>query len=205
MSPKRGENPPKAGKTGEGSPEFAQKQGKLTQRPEIALCALSCATVFKMDKPGGIKMNEKTKHHLIKASVLAAGVNACSFAAMEAFAFDLPNPADLKSSYCIRILQKQIGGSQEVVGLKDYVESKQADLRRLQSYLQPRVRSLQAEGLVSAITAADADLNRSQQAGAECSQQCSKNDLDCFNACLEKKAPELLRIRSCDNLNFLPY
>ena len=38
--------PAKGGKTGKGSPEFAQKPGKLTQKTEIAICILSSATVF---------------------------------------------------------------------------------------------------------------------------------------------------------------
>jgi hypothetical protein len=53
LSPKRGENPQKVGKTGTVSHEFAQKQGKFDQKPQNAVGTLGYAVVLKEEKGGG--------------------------------------------------------------------------------------------------------------------------------------------------------
>ncbi|MBB6561988.1 hypothetical protein HNP48_004690 [Acidovorax soli] len=136
---------------------------------------------------------------------------------------DLPTDADLKSSYCMGVLESKIAGMDEVYktnpSLKQHedfiLQGPRNDLHRLRSYMAPRAKKLDIDALVAAKNRGVIDFRTARQHGQACLAQCpmeqvtnEKGSYDkwnkCFSACTALE-PAYAREDSCKNINWLPF
>ena len=121
-----------------------------------------------------------------------------------------PTDIELKSEYCIAVLQESLKGQKELSGKipesnysKQLLQKTEQNLNRLRSYLLPRVEEIKLEGLILASERA----RRDRENYSSCSPQCK--DLDtmgkCLEACSKRIGDPLTRLRSCHDINFLPF
>jgi hypothetical protein len=134
----------------------------------------------------------------------------------------LPTDLDLKTAYCITVAKKSIEGlsrEQTVQGtpghdyMQGMIRDRSNDLHRLQSYLLPKLPSLEASGLIAAAKRAETDFVASGDAAGQCSVRCNSTLengsmgnkwLACMNACTGESAV-YERVNSCRNINWLPF
>ena len=121
----------------------------------------------------------------------------------------LPNDIDLKAAYCIPIARF---GSQVTVGenlpessrasLQNSKDKGTVDLRRLNSYLAPRLPQLDPRPLVRASKSAEEDLRRVTTEIRQCDRMSPVGEA---LKCVSLETGALKRVRSCDVLSFLPF
>lgn len=141
-----------------------------------------------------------------------------------AWAGSLPTDADLKTGYCITVIQRQASFLERAIGTEPLsldsrdrrrgeLQRKTSDLKRLQSYLVPRIPSLEADPLLAARGSANADFDELSNAAGQCVEKCKPFAPDansgarwsnCVEPCVQD-APAQKRINSCDNINWLPF
>jgi hypothetical protein len=139
-------------------------------------------------------------------------------------AAELPSQVDLRAAYCVAILQDSYSASLVAsMGLTDPKDKErpqkrltdtQANLRRLQLYLLPRLSYLDPSGLLAATTSGKEDVARLKAHQQRCQTFCvpgSSNDPFFQGMCMlgcqvaESREPTLARIRVCESLNWLPF
>lgn len=146
----------------------------------------------------------------------------------------MPTDADLRSAYCISILQTVVGNvkqleaqnkalveastttpevREKVAGQNANIAKARADLEvtlsRLRAYLLPRLFNLDPLGILQAQKPAEADWQRSN-APSECTTECTKpENVDNIQACVDAKCPVERELRermgSCRNPTWLPF
>lgn len=137
----------------------------------------------------------------------------------------LPTDADLKSSYCMGVLEQRIAGLSEKNDgiapqlrevLDGYRVQSQNDLDRLRSYVLPRLPHLEALGLVIAKDRGNTDYAAAQRAVRACVNSCLPNAKglteqdsavkysSCSKSC-EGAEPAIERTKSCDKITWLPF
>lgn len=146
----------------------------------------------------------------------------------------LPNDTEQKASYCLAVKKlqySQVSGSVEGLvrrvenetnpGIKKILmeglstartmEERDADnIRRLQSYLLPRIPYLDPLALQAAYSRGEADFNQQSASGlprlcmSSCQHQGSAFDAQCMEKCMLKDDVNQ-RIFQCKDLSFLPY
>lgn len=124
-----------------------------------------------------------------------------------ALAEQLPNATDLRAAYCRPIVRRHIEVLRAAARLgPQKIEEAEADARRLDLYLVPRIPHLSALGLVAAQTGAEEDLARSDAFGRRCEAGCEGKDdsFDCFIRCVEKN-PFGEKFRTCRPVTWLPF
>ncbi len=124
------------------------------------------------------------------------------------------NEVDFTAAYCISVTQTRISRMNSMIsGLKDnspdldrrtmagILGKANADLRRLQLYLKPRIPHLDASRLLAAMKSGEDDMDRFLREADACENMCSDNS--CMQKCLgmSNAAP---RISVCNDLLFLP-
>jgi hypothetical protein len=138
--------------------------------------------------------------------------------------FVLPTDTDLKSAYCITAIKKQLDLMNQILGAEPqgspaYVYAQKmlldrnSDLNRLQSYLVPKLLSLDATGLVLASKRAERDLEEAAVSTQRCTTHCASNSGSGtpdskWSACLQTCSAEdsaVTRLGSCRSVNWLPF
>jgi hypothetical protein len=135
----------------------------------------------------------------------------------------MPTDADLKTAYCITVVKKNIqmltknpepphGFHYRMI--QELLGERQTELNRLQSYLVPKISSLEASGLIAATKRAEADIQEQVVANEQCSKRCEsppepnsmpgKQWAACMTACAAE-SPASVRVTSCRNINWLPF
>lgn len=142
----------------------------------------------------------------------------CLLAAIAAQAqtFQLPTDADLKSAYCIPVKKAMIEAYAKITdvpsGKKAYNDAN-TDLIRLQSYIVPRVSSLDPTSIVLATKRGESDYKQAMADAGQCASRCSafvenggptQRWNECSSACVAESTASA-RIRSCNNLSWLPF
>lgn len=134
-----------------------------------------------------------------------------------------PNDVDLKSAYCVTVQKdhaalwsdvlriSNLDGSRVKKELTDSarhnLDSAVDRLKHLQLYLVPRLEYIDSIGLTGAIDRAKQDIQytHSESIGT-CMRQCASEKKEDARACIHKCAPEQFsRLRSCDDLSWLPF
>jgi len=121
-----------------------------------------------------------------------------------------PTDIELKSEYCIEVLKESYKVQKELTEkipennlAKQSLQKTEQNLNRLRSYLLPRVEEIKLEGLILASERARKD----REDYSSCTPQCK--DLEtmgkCFEACSKKIGDPLTRLRSCQDISFLPF
>lgn len=134
----------------------------------------------------------------------------------------LPVEADLRSAYCSAVLtgHLQTWNGQDSSDFDDAAKKVSAeiaaeledDLRRLKSYLLPRLKYVESLGISAAVERGKADMARVMQEAVNCGNECkvradNKNftkDYTCTGKCMEGSAAKK-RTDACDDLSFLPF
>lgn len=134
----------------------------------------------------------------------------------------LPTDADLKTAYCITVVKKNIQslsmntdppGSPARNMIDDLLRDRNNELHRLQSYLLPKLPSLDATGLIAASNRGEADsaasLANAQQCGNRCESTLESGKpgdkwVSCIQTCSAEN-PAATRVASCRNINWLPF
>lgn len=147
--------------------------------------------------------------NLIKRVALIFAV----FASVQVFAQRYaPNHIDLRASYCIAFhkhtisqnspllteAKKELYGGDWYESVKSSIASSENDLSRLQSYILPRIKFLDAEALMLATQQFSKDVNFLNLCQSKCSE------LECFNQCATSTGYKE-RAMSCMNLNWIPF
>ena len=138
--------------------------------------------------------------------------------ASSAQAVQLPSQVDLKAAYCISVKQSQIAPFNEFSGIPNLTddlkqmatasaEKLNSDLRHLQRYLLPRLEYLDSSAIEAAMQQAKEDLPLASLDSNACLFLCSrdgKQGVGCLTNCSEKSGV-LTRIKTCNDLSFLPF
>lgn len=147
-------------------------------------------------------------HKLVVAFAIALASGQAS-----AQQFAPPTDTDLKASYCVRALQRQLAGIPlgQTEQMDNLVYDTRDRLNRLQSYLIPRITYLDATGLLAAAKRADVDGDQYRQRLDRCTQSsCKQDDIpracaDKIGACIGMESELQLRMQSCSKLDWLPF
>lgn len=136
----------------------------------------------------------------------------------------LPTDVDLRTAYCLRVKQRQTLLMNEILG--SYVPGSPAyevsqkvmrehasEIHRLQSYLVPRVSSLDATGLIAATNRGDADMNELASNPPACPDNCGQyvengRPTDKWSACMDAclaNVPAHARVTACKKVDWLPF
>jgi hypothetical protein len=134
-----------------------------------------------------------------------------------------PTDTDLRTAYCIRVvtplvdfLSQQISnqpeGSQVREMLKKDIQAPADALHRMQSYLLPKLATLQPDPVIAAMARADADRKQYTALADSCMEQCRPNEdggkptkkwVGCMESCLD--SPLQKRTAACRTPGWLPF
>jgi hypothetical protein len=125
-----------------------------------------------------------------------------------------PNHIDLRASYCIAFHKNVISENSPILAdakkftdlyggdwyelVKSSTASSENDLSRLQSYMLPRIKFLDAEALILATQ----QFSKDHKFLNMCQSKCS--ELECLNQCAVNSGYKE-RASSCMNLNWIPF
>jgi hypothetical protein len=143
-----------------------------------------------------------------------------------AHAADTPSDLDLKSAYCLRAVNLEMQIAKAVIAqdpspdhqqakiLRPTVEGYDSDIKRMNSYLLPKLPTMEPTPILAAAQRADADdkLRRSELEActAQCAPQVEPNGsrgdkwVACAQAC-RAKSPAFTRMDACHPVNWLPF
>jgi hypothetical protein len=121
-------------------------------------------------------------------------------------------PTDLRAAYCIEVTIQTVSGSLTKSGdgfapgdtrKRDEVhELAKKRLARLKAYVVPRMPHVDGSAMLVEMNRGKGDAAQAAQIFDSCRQSC-KNKYDCSAQCAAGK-DEVKRVRSCDDLSFLP-
>jgi len=126
------------------------------------------------------------------------------------FAQRSPTDIELKSQYCIEVLQDSLKSQKELtektgesIFQKQFQQKTEQNLSRLREYLIPRVDGIKIEALILAANRAKKD----KENYLSCSPQCKDINTmgNCLATCSERIGNPLARLHSCNEINFLPF
>jgi hypothetical protein len=124
-------------------------------------------------------------------------------------------PVDFKATYCARVYQSRISilaamakrvdasAPPELMKLmQDDVNREGEKLRRIQTYLVSRSKTVDLAPAAAATRGAEEDLSRAKADATKCG--CSVVDSACNSNCV-RHSEAAARLRSCNDLSFLPF
>lgn len=134
----------------------------------------------------------------------------------------LPTDADLKTAYCMGILESQIASIENHVKVypeslessKEWLRQPNSDLHRLRSYLAPRASQLDLTALVAAKNRGVVDYMTSKKHTMMCLEKCpldkaaTKPTIEKWSQCVlncNEDDAAAVREQSCKNINWLPF
>lgn len=155
--------------------------------------------------------------HWVKPSC-KSNATAAAFALIAACttaqAQQLPSSIELRATYCVAVLQYRLAlfnsmppdtPAEIQSGILEEKERTSSNLRRLQSFLGPRVQYLEPASLALALDAGDQDAERATQEAARCVDRCAdEGDAGaCLHECREQSAV-MTRVQMCDDTSWYP-
>lgn len=139
-----------------------------------------------------------------------------------ALAQNPPTDVDLKTAYCIGVLEHRIATMEDFAKRNKEIEKyseemlrqPRSDLHRLRNYLLPRAPKLDLDGVVAAKNRGAIDRQASVRQTEFCLDRCplaakaGSPAVDKWNQCLAScgsQEPAVAREDSCKNVNWLPF
>ena len=137
-------------------------------------------------------------------------------------AHDLPSQVDLRAAYCVAVMQAMLRwiapdpatAPQRPDRFTQERAEIEANLRRLQRYLLPRLPSLAPSGLLTATQQGEEDATHREAWANRCAMRCvslkhleppdAKKYVGCLRSCNDGD-PILPRMRQCESLPWLPF
>ena len=122
---------------------------------------------------------------------------------------ELPNQADLKAAYYIAALDEQIklirpaSPPQVQQAKKQLINKLNADIKRMELYLLPRLSNIEPTGIIIAYQTAKADVEKSTNDLKACLLACGLYNFDCIEQCPSIDTDK--HLESCNTTSFLPY
>jgi hypothetical protein len=133
-----------------------------------------------------------------------------------------PSSTEIRSAYCITVLTGRAGDAQTLASLpapralqerfREAQEGYEQDVRRLRSYLVPRMPHLDGEALLAAADRGEADVNSFLRTQLACKSRCdtkptsgpdaSAKNAACLGAC-SAEDPASDRVKACSPVNWL--
>lgn len=130
----------------------------------------------------------------------------------------LPTNADLKAAYCIGVSNAAQGTLRAAkdysdqlpveVGAKSkaFIAEREESRRRLKLYLLPRLSGLDPTGIIIAAKTGENDFAKGVVGIENCMASCKpSNESGCEHACMDAASTITTRIRSCNDISWLPY
>lgn len=134
-----------------------------------------------------------------------------------------PSDVDLKSAYCMGVLQSGIAMAQQAIQteppgsdekfraiMQGHVSKLQTNLNRVQSYLIPKFPYVDSTGLLAASNRGKIDKQTTQRHWAMCIDRCNSKSstqqqwMSCEAAC-DQEEPATSRVKTCDQIDWLPF
>lgn len=149
------------------------------------------------------------------APILLTAILSCAIASGWAADLQSATPVDFKAAYCARVYQARISilaamakradasAPPELMKLmQDDIDREGARLRRIQSYILTRSKTVDLAPAAAATRGAEEDLSRAKSDATKCG--CSIVDSTCNSNCV-RRSEAAARLRSCNDLSFLPF
>lgn len=131
------------------------------------------------------------------------------------FSAELPTNTDLKAVYCLTISNdsfKSIALAESMMPMfpldkqeeiKRDLATRRENLKRLQSYLFPRFKYLDFDSLMVAEKRAQQDMEVAKNEMLACVTACT--DKRCSDQCFDSPSAATVRVRSCNDISWLPF
>lgn len=137
----------------------------------------------------------------------------------------LPSDIELRSTYCLEILERQKANVIRVAaamvksdsrssstaeeGVRTSLAQLAPEIRRLEAYLIPRRAYLDQMAIVTARESAVADFNQGRSVVRVCDNKCTNlpeasQAMACFDSCMNT-TPPMNRIKACEKVDWLPF
>lgn len=133
-----------------------------------------------------------------------------------------PSSTEIRSAYCITVLTGRARDAQTLASLpapralqeryREVQEGYEQDVRRLRSYLVPRMQHLDGEPLLAAADRGQSDVNAFLRTQLACKSRCDakpasgpdagEKNAACFSAC-SAEDPASDRVKACSPVNWL--
>jgi|GEM_PF-1276190 len=138
-----------------------------------------------------------------------------STASSPSFTAELPTNTDLKAVYCLTISNgslKSIALAESMMPMfpldkqeeiRRDLATRRENLKRLQSYLFPRLKYLDFDSLVVAEQRAQQDTEAAKNEMLACVTACV--DKRCTDQCFDSPSAATIRVRSCNEISWLPF
>lgn len=132
----------------------------------------------------------------------------------------LPTEIDLKSAYCLGVFQTQENSNsaiRQIFGAlspdkkrqaEDWIFAQETRKKRLQRYLIPRIAHLEMAGIILATKSGAKDLEESGRHLSSCVESCNRQTPylnSCEADCIDTTNDVIQKIRSCNDISWLPY
>lgn len=174
---------------------------------------LSAATTLSVDTASSLDLG------MLRAlSALVLLLLACSAQAQR----QPPSSTEIRSAYCITVLTGRARDAQmhasvpapraQQEGFREVQAGYEQDVRRLRSYLVPRMQHLDGEPLLAAADRGESDVNSFLQTQLACKSRCdakpasgpdaSAKNAACLSAC-SAQDPASDRVKACSPVNWL--
>jgi hypothetical protein len=159
-------------------------------------------------------------------AIAVVGISATA-ATADAQQWSTPSDSELRSAYCISILQSEVALNEQMIeaatpndsatpevkasakravdALRAGLIETQSLLDRLRSYLLPRVQNLDALAMLAAMKRAEADLAEVRATTDRCTPRClnTSDEHACWNSCTNQDL--VGRVQSCRHPTWLPF
>jgi hypothetical protein len=145
----------------------------------------------------------------VRILILAAALGLGAASVATAQRLPPPDTTDLHVAYCIGAIKAEIDGAQRdpTKSAQSTLATMSASLRKLQRYLQPRLRSVDPTGLQSAQRSGKDNWDRLNSTNKSCFGQC-RRDEQCYNQCTTREMPDFHPVQNnqnaCVTLDWLP-
>ncbi len=132
----------------------------------------------------------------------------------------LATEIDLKSAYCLGVFQTQensINAIRQIFGaltpekkrqVEDWIFVQETRKKRLLRYLIPRIAHLEMAGIILATKSATKDVEESSRNLSSCVESCNRQTPylnSCEADCFDTTNDVIQKIRSCNDISWLPY
>ena len=145
-------------------------------------------------------------------------VTMLGFVTLIGYAVALPTNTDLKAAYCIGVSNAAQGTmraakdysdqlpSEMRVKTQSFIAARDDTRRRLELYLLACLSGLDLTGIIIATKTGENDFAVGMDGIQKCVASCKpSNESGCEHACLDTASTITTRIRSCNDISWLPY
>jgi hypothetical protein len=141
--------------------------------------------------------------------ILAAALGLAAARLVRAQQLPPPDTTDLHVAYCVGALKAEIDEMQHRLAQdpQGTLTKMNASLKRLQLYLQPRLRTIDPTGIQTAQRSGKNNWDRLTSTIMNCLSECRGDD-QCYNQCTTRKMPDFHPVQNnqnaCATLDWLP-